>query len=550
MKTTPVSACFLFVASFFLAISACAQAPATGAIEGRVKNAVSGENLHNARVAISGTNRSVLTDEAGTYRLNELPAGPITLRVFFTGLDEQEVAVTVAAGQTASPDLALTSKSRYGNDTETVKLDAFTVQSTRETNAATIAVNEQRVARNIKSVVAAEEFGTIPDTNPGELLKWLPGAGVEYFASNITGVNDRGLGAVNTEINLTACRWPPPTPTAQAARLNSTACRPPTSPASRCANSRSPRTAPIPSAAPSISSAAPPSNTASAGSNTSPVFTSDGEKYTFCNRKGPRDRTQDQWQPNWQIKWTEPINKNLGFAFTIGQNSAIVNVHWNKPTWSYGSAAQKTAADTLRAAGGTQPNTVSLYNPAMTQMLLCDAPTKDQKDYTSMRVDRRPMPNLTLGYSFSYVKALSSQGDDVRYTWNTAATGSGDPQFVDRRTVVGRNLGGAIFYNTPLWRNGARPTNSHNLESTWKQDNWTASLKGGFSKGKNYITSTENGFFNSTSGGGVLHTGVGSGTANPNSNGVNSAAGVSSIQTQVPEDMFDFNAEYRITKRV
>ena len=48
-----------------------------------------------------------------------------------------------------------------------------------------------------------------------------------------------------------------------------------------------------------------------------------------------------------------------------------------------------------------------------------------------------------------------------------------------RRDVVGRNLGGAIFYNTPLWRNVSRPTNSHNLESTWKQDNWTASFKGG-----------------------------------------------------------------------
>jgi len=79
---------------------------------------------------------------------------------------------------------------------ELAKLDAFFVQSTKETNASAIAVNEQRVANNIKSVVAAEEFGTIPDTNPGELLKWLPGVGVEYFANNITGVNVRGLGAV------------------------------------------------------------------------------------------------------------------------------------------------------------------------------------------------------------------------------------------------------------------------------------------------------------------------------------------------------------------
>src|SRR6185369_12603959 len=66
-----------------------------------------------------------------------------------------------------------------------------------------------------------------------------------------------------------------------------------------------------------------------------------------------------------------------------------------------------------------------------------------------------------------------------------------------------------------LWRNVLRPTTGHGLESTWKQNGWTASFKGAFSQSKNYITSTENGFFNSTSGGGVPNTGVGSGTANP-----------------------------------
>src|SRR4051812_19155919 len=175
---------------------------ATGAIEGRIQNLATGNYLNNARVSIKGTNIVTLTDESGSFRLNGVPAGQATVRVFFTGLDEKEIPVTVAAAQTAQLDVKLTSQSRYGTSAETVMLDAFMVQSTRETNAATIAVNEQRVASNIKSVIAAEEFGTIPDTNPGELLKWLPGVGVEYFANNITGVNVRGLGAVNTEINF------------------------------------------------------------------------------------------------------------------------------------------------------------------------------------------------------------------------------------------------------------------------------------------------------------------------------------------------------------
>ena len=44
-----------------------------------------------------------------------------------------------------------------------------------------------------KSVVAADEFGTIVDKNPGEFLKWLPGVDVEYFANNIIGVSVRAM---------------------------------------------------------------------------------------------------------------------------------------------------------------------------------------------------------------------------------------------------------------------------------------------------------------------------------------------------------------------
>ena len=451
----------------FVASPAGAQSSAAGAIEGRVQNVATGDYLNNARVAIKGTNIITLTDESGSFRLNGVPAGQTTVRVFFTGLDEKEIPVNVVAGQTAQLAVNLTSQSRYGATAETVTLDTFTVQSTRETNASMIAVNEQRVASNIKSVVAAEEFGTIPDTNPGELLKWLPGVGVEYFANNITGVNVRGLGAVNTEINFDGM----PMASANADGTNRSF---ELNGASSSDISRvEVRKLPLPEDSANAIGGSINLIRRSAFEYSKRridylmVFTSDGEKFTLGNRKGPRDRTQSQWQPNWQFKWTEPLTKDLGFAFTMGQNSAIVNVHWNNPTWSYGSAAQKTAADAILASGGKLPNTVSLYNPAMTQMLLHDAPTKDQKDYASMRVDWRPMRTLTLGYAFSYAKALSSQGDDIRYTWNTAATGSGDPQSVDRRTVVGRNLGGAIFYNTPLWRNVLRPTTGHGLESTW-----------------------------------------------------------------------------------
>src|SRR5205823_6474983 len=145
MKTTCLPRCLVFVASLLLAIAPTvrAQTSATGAIEGRVQNLVSGDNLNNARVSVKGTSLVAFTDEDGTFHLTGVPAGPATLRVFFTGLDEKEMPVNVTAGGTAVQDIKLTSKARYGDASETVKLDQFVVQSTKETNADAIAINEQ-----------------------------------------------------------------------------------------------------------------------------------------------------------------------------------------------------------------------------------------------------------------------------------------------------------------------------------------------------------------------------------------------------------------------
>lgn len=50
----------------------CAQAVATGIIEGRVLNATSGAYLNNARVIVPGTRLETFTSESGEYRLTEV----------------------------------------------------------------------------------------------------------------------------------------------------------------------------------------------------------------------------------------------------------------------------------------------------------------------------------------------------------------------------------------------------------------------------------------------------------------------------------------------
>ena len=72
LVTLAVFAAFVFPAALH------AQ-PATGVIEGRVFNAATSSALANARVTLEGTNREVITDEAGSYRLPGVPAGEARL---------------------------------------------------------------------------------------------------------------------------------------------------------------------------------------------------------------------------------------------------------------------------------------------------------------------------------------------------------------------------------------------------------------------------------------------------------------------------------------
>ncbi|MBI4626425.1 MAG: TonB-dependent receptor [Verrucomicrobia bacterium] len=131
-----VYAAFALLAAAPLTIAASgspAVAVQTGNITGRVQNVVTGQHLNNARVSVKGTDRVAFTDQTGSYRLSAVPSGPVVVEVFFTGLDPQQIPLTVPAGQTLEKDVNLTSRDRYG-DTDAVKLDSFVVSTSRETD--------------------------------------------------------------------------------------------------------------------------------------------------------------------------------------------------------------------------------------------------------------------------------------------------------------------------------------------------------------------------------------------------------------------------------
>ncbi|MFM7750384.1 MAG: carboxypeptidase regulatory-like domain-containing protein, partial [Opitutaceae bacterium] len=194
----------LLASGLLLSGRAAAQSAATGSIEGRVLDSVRGEYLEKARVTVEGTRLETLTDATGQFRLANVPAGTAQVKVFFTGLPVQTASVAVAAGQTAQRDFTFGAegRGRAGAGTDVVKLEQFVVASSKEMEGAALAINEQRFARNIVNVVAADEFGTIADGSIGEFMKFLPGITSDYTGGDARRFSINGAPADNVPISM------------------------------------------------------------------------------------------------------------------------------------------------------------------------------------------------------------------------------------------------------------------------------------------------------------------------------------------------------------
>ena len=174
-------ACLLFVAPVALR----AQGN-TGTITGRVLNEGTGQYLRNAVVSVVGTNLSTVAEAGGAYTLNGVPAGPIQVAVTFVGLDPVADSVTVIPGQTVVHDVAMSNKAEG-----IVKLDAYRVVTEREGNNK--AIQDQKAALEIKTVIASDAFGDVSEGNVGEFLKLMPGVMMDYVDADVRQVSIGGL---------------------------------------------------------------------------------------------------------------------------------------------------------------------------------------------------------------------------------------------------------------------------------------------------------------------------------------------------------------------
>ena len=194
-----------FLFCLMLAAAAAPGVPAraaavTGTVEGRVLNAGSGSYLERVRLTVDGTALEAFSDADGNYRLAGVPAGSATIRAFRTGLDPVATSVVVPAGGTVQHPITLGAPSAAPG-AGVVKLDSFVVAS-RSMDGAAVAIHEQRFASEMKTVVAADEFGQVAEANVAEMIKFLPGVAIDYGGGNARNAMINGAPAGNVPVTV------------------------------------------------------------------------------------------------------------------------------------------------------------------------------------------------------------------------------------------------------------------------------------------------------------------------------------------------------------
>ena len=192
--------CGLLIASLALFATAQAQTAATGAIAGTVSNEKTSVNLEGADVSLVGAGgtaiQTVTTERGGTFTFSRVPPGSYTLKVSYTGLDDQSKQVEVRSGVTSTVPVGLTSG--------IYTLSAFTVEGQREGNAA--AITQQHNAANIVDVLSMDAYGDVADGNIALMIQNEPGVAVFQQSGDDTGISVGGVPVELTSINIDGAR--------------------------------------------------------------------------------------------------------------------------------------------------------------------------------------------------------------------------------------------------------------------------------------------------------------------------------------------------------
>ena len=192
-----------------LVVAACAQLNA-GDVSGRIDRADSGAFLEGARVSLEGTSFSTSTDARGRYVFKDVPAGTYTLSVDYIGIPSSTQSISVAESGSQVEDVTLA--------TDYTELEAFVATGSLVGQAR--ALNIEREATGVTSVVSSDAVGRFADQNAAESLQRLPGLAIQRDQGEGRYVSVRGIDPDLSNVTLNGVNIAAPEGTSRAVALD------------------------------------------------------------------------------------------------------------------------------------------------------------------------------------------------------------------------------------------------------------------------------------------------------------------------------------------
>lgn len=186
------------------------QRQGRGTITGTVRDQVSGASLKGALVELVGTGRSTSTDDLGEFRFVNAPEGNVTVRISYLGYAEQQSTIAVGAGEAYAEEFTLVGGSG-GQE--------IVVYGSRSARAQ--ALNQERTAENMSTVISGDLLGDFNGTTLSESLRRAPGVTFERNAETGDGTNIaiRGLAPDLNTVKFNGIELPEASGTGRSASL-------------------------------------------------------------------------------------------------------------------------------------------------------------------------------------------------------------------------------------------------------------------------------------------------------------------------------------------
>ncbi|MEQ1763179.1 MAG: TonB-dependent receptor, partial [Pyrinomonadaceae bacterium] len=187
------------VICFFSLLLSSVEAQSSTSVSGRVTDALTGNALPGASVTVDGTALTTETDITGAFTLVRVPSGNQKFVITYLGFETKSMDITVGTGNSQNLSIQLSSGIQ-----ESVTVNAPLLEGQSK------ALNQQKEALNIQSIVSADQIGRFPDPNSAEAAQRIPGITIERDQGEGRYVQVRGTEARLNSMQLNGERIPSP----------------------------------------------------------------------------------------------------------------------------------------------------------------------------------------------------------------------------------------------------------------------------------------------------------------------------------------------------